>query len=159
MNIELVPALIQQFRETMEGDVGTSWITDGKVDSGVLGLIATISPEQAFAAPAAGHRSIAEHVEHIRFALALTDERLQGLDPQADWGSSFDIADRTAAGWTNQQRELRETYDKVLARFSQWKSTPAQDWTPINLAGLTAMTAHNAYHLGSIRQIAIAVRQ
>jgi hypothetical protein len=158
MHVEIIPTLVQQFRETMEGDVGSSWITDGKADSGVLGFIENIPPEIAFHAPVPGHRSLAEHVKHLHFALALTHLRMQGQDPRADWGSSFDLSDRTPAGWEQLKRELRNVYNDVMIVVNNQAKIPLADWPPIYVVGLATMTAHNAYHLGAIRQIAIAAR-
>ena len=67
MQVEIIPALVEQLRETMEGNVGASWITDGKADSGVLGFIATLPAPDALRAPVAGHRSVAEHVRICDF--------------------------------------------------------------------------------------------
>ena len=51
MQVEIIPALVEQLRETMEGNVGASWITDGKADSGVLGFIATLPAPDALRVP------------------------------------------------------------------------------------------------------------
>jgi hypothetical protein len=158
MQVEIIPALIQQLRETMEGDVGASWITDGKTDSGVLGFIATLSPADALRAPTAGHRSVAEHVAHLHFALVLTHKRMQGQDPPADWGSSFNLADPTPAAWEQLKQDLRNAYDAVLNVVTEQAKIPLADWPSIYVVGLAAMTAHNAYHLGAIRQIAQFVK-
>jgi len=47
----------------------------------------------------------------------------------------------------------------MLAILQESRSKPVQDIPPINLVGLAATIAHNAYHLGAIRQIAQVVRQ
>lgn len=46
----------------------------------------------------------------------------------------------------------------MLAFLQERRAVPVQDWPTIHLAGLAAITAHNAYHLGAIRQIARVVR-
>jgi hypothetical protein len=158
MHVEIIPTLIQQLRETMEGDVGSSWITDGKSDSGVLALIETLLPAEAVRAPADGRRSVAEHVAHLDFALALTKLRMQGQDPRADWGSSFNLVDATPAGWKKLKLDLREAYEDVLAVVNEQAKVPLAHWPPIYVVGLAAMTAHNAYHLGAIKQIAQFVK-
>lgn len=162
MQAEFVPALIDQFRETFEGQMGPDacWIVDGPPASAVLGTIDALSAEQAFAAPVPGGRSVAAHVEHLRFALDLTHGRLNGQDPPADWASSFDLppaADESPAArtvlWTALRRDLRRAYRAVVEVIEARRAIPPQDWPGIRLAGLAAMTAHNAYHLGAIRQI------
>lgn len=160
MHVELIPTLIDQFRETFEGEVmaGWCWITDGPPESAVLGAIEPLTPEQAFAAPTPGGRSVAAHVAHLRFALDLTLRRLRGENPPADWTSSFDLAGATPEHWAALKRDVRSAYEGVVAFLQERRDVPVQDWLPIDLAGLTAMTAHNAYHLGAIRQVARVVR-
>ena len=160
MNIDAVPTLIDQYRETFEGEVtpGMCWITDGPADSAVFGTIDALTAEQAFASPVPGARSIASHVAHLRFALDLTGERMRGANPPADWAGSFDVADRSPQGWEALKRDLRRAYEAVLAVLRESRGKPVQELPPINLVGLAAMTAHNAYHLGAIRQIARVVR-
>jgi hypothetical protein len=160
MNVDVIPTLIEQFRETFEGEVrpGSCWITDGRPDCGVFGVIETLSVEDAFAEPTPGGKSVAAHVEHLRFSLDLMIERCQSKDPRPDWKSSFNIPPASADAWASLQTELRRAYDGVLEIINAQRDTPPQDWQPIHLVGLAAITAHNAYHLGSIRQIARVVQ-
>jgi hypothetical protein len=159
MNIAVMPTLIEQFRETFEGRVpsGRCWITDGRPDAAVLGAIEPLSADEAFAAVVTGGKSIAAHVAHLRFSLDLTAERLRGNDPPAEWSTSFNVPAPSADAWTSLQRELRRAYNAVLAILEERQDTPLQDWPPIHVAGLAAITAHNAYHLGAIRQLARVV--
>ena len=160
MNIDTVPVLIDQFRETFEGEVtpGMCWITDGTPQSTVFGVIEALTPEQALAAPLPGARSIAGHTAHLHFALALTARRLRGEDPPADWSKSFDLADASPRGWEALKRDLRSAYDGVLAILQESRGKQVREIPPINLVGLAATIAHNAYHLGAMRQIVQVVR-
>ena len=159
MEVDTIPTLIDQFRETFEGEVrpGWCWITDGTPDSAVFGTIDRLDAEQAFASPVPGARSVAAHAAHLRYALDLTFERLQGNNPSADWKSSFDVEDATPAGWEALRRALRHSYGAVLALLEERRNESVTDWPPINLVGLAAMTAHKSYHLGAMRQIAKVV--
>ncbi len=161
MNIETMPTLIDQYRETFEGEVtkGMCWITDGTHESAVFGAIDALTPEQALASPTPGARSIAAHTAHLRFALDLTATRLRGENPPADWASSFNLRDSSPAGWESLKRDLHRAYDTVLAILQESRGKQVQELPPINLVGLAATIAHNAYHLGAIRQIAQVVRQ
>jgi hypothetical protein len=161
MNIDTMPTLIDQFRETFEGAVtpGMSWITDGTPESAVIGTIEPLTAQQALASPVPGARSVAAHVAHLHFALALTARRFRGENPPADWGKSFDVADPSPKGWDTLRRDLRHAYDAMLAVLQESRDKPVQDIPPIKLVGLAATTAHNAYHLSAIRQIAQVVRQ
>ena len=159
MHIEIIPTLVHQLRETMEGANGPTWIVDHKSDAGVFGVIDAISAEQALRPIAPGNRSIAEHVKHLQFSLALTHLRMQGQDPKADWLSSFDLPDASADGWEQLKRDLRKSFDDVLTVVTEQAKVPLAGWPPIYVVGLVAMIAHNAYHLGAIKQIAIATRE
>jgi hypothetical protein len=161
MNIDAMPTLIDQFRETFEGEVtpGWCWITSGPPDSAIFGTIEPLTAEQAFAPPVAGARAVANHVAHLRFAMDLTAKRLRGENPPADWPNSFNVADQSTQGWDALKRDLHRAYDAILAILQESRGKQVQDLPPINLVGLAAATAHNAYHLGAIRQIAQVVRR
>ena len=160
MDIDAVPTLIDQYRETFEGEVtpGMCWITDGRPDTAIFGTIAPLTYEQAFARPAPGGKTVAAHVEHLRFTLDLTVRRLNGENPPADWKSSFITPPPSAEAWAHLQSELRRAYGEVLSILQRSRNLAPDDWPPIQLVGLSALTAHNAYHLGAIRQIANVVR-
>lgn len=160
MELQAMPVLIDHFRETMEGKFENSaaWITDGRKDSGVFGSIAPLSHQQAFAAPVPGARSVAAHTEHLRFSLDLMFERMQGNNPKADWQGSFNLPPASAEAWTGLQSELHRAYAAVLEVLQLQRSTPVENMPPLHVAGLSALTAHNAYHLGAIRQIAKVVQ-
>jgi hypothetical protein len=84
---------------------------------------------------------------------------MQGQDPKAEWWSSFDLPDATANGWEQLKRDLRKSYDDVLRVVNEQAKVPLADWPPIYVVGLAAMIAHNAYHLGAIKQIALIVKK
>jgi hypothetical protein len=46
-----------------------------------------------------------------------------------------------------------------LGVVNEQAKVPLTDWPPIYVVGLAAMIAHNAYHLGAIKQMAIAVKK
>ncbi len=155
MQIDLIPTLIEQFRENFEGEItsGQCWITDGPPASSVFGTIVPLNADQAFAPPAPGARSVAGHVAHLHFALVLTLKRLNGDNPPADWSKSFDVPPASDDAWKALQRDLRKAYDGVVTFLETHRANPIDQWPPLNVVGMTAMTAHNAYHLGAIRQI------
>lgn len=161
MNVDLIPTLIDQYRETFEGEVtkGMCWITSGTRESALLGTIDAVTPQQAFMPTTVNGRSIAAHAEHLRFTLALTLRRLHGENPAADWSKSFDLPEQTPESWAKLKSDLRHSYQAVLDFLQERRLAPVEDWQPIHVAGLCAMTAHNAYHLAAIRQIAKVVQQ
>lgn len=158
MDVQVMPTLIDQFRETIEGQVGDwTWIIDPKPDAGLLAILDAISHERAFAKPPTSTHNIAAHVAHLRFTFDLTLKRARGEDPIADWASSFNLPAPSAAAWDTLRDDLRAAYHALLDEFNQYRETPPQDMLPIHLVGLAAMSAHNAYHLAAIKQIARAV--
>jgi hypothetical protein len=161
MHVDVIPTLIDQYRETFEGEVqpGMCWIVDGRRTSALFGTLETLAAAQAFASPVPGARSVAAHVAHLHFALDLTLRRLNGENPAADWPGSFELRDDASpVAWDRLRQDVRAAYDGVLAFLEQRRDAPPQDWPPIHLVGLVATIAHNAYHLAAIRQIAQVVR-
>ncbi len=160
MQIDLTPTLIDMYRETFEGKVrpDMSWIVSGPAEDSVLGSLAGLSSDEAYATTSPGRKSIAAHVAHLKFTLELTLKRLHGENPAADWPSSFNVGESSQTAWGQLQRELRSAYDGVLAYFDRMRDQPISQWQPIHVAGLAAMIGHNAYHLGAIRQLILNVR-
>ena len=161
MHIDLTPTLIDMYRETFEGAVKPDWcwIVSGPAEASVLGSLAGLTAEEAYAAPAPGRNSIAAHAAHLRYTLNLTHKRLRGENPSVNWEGSFEAGEPGPVAWEVLQRELREAYDQVLAFFDAHRSQPVAEWLPIHVAGLAAMIGHNAYHLGAIRQIMIGLHR
>lgn len=161
MQIDLTPTLIDMYRETFEGEVKPDWcwIVSGPAEASVLGSLAALSAEDAYAVPAPGRKSIAAHAAHLKYTLELTLKRLHGENPPSDWPSSFVVGEPSPAAWTQLQRDLRTAYDAVLAFFDRMRDQPISAWQPIHVTGLAAMIGHNAYHLGAIRQLMLDVRR
>jgi hypothetical protein len=162
MHVDVIPTLIDQYRETFEGEVrpGVCWIVDGRRNAALFGTLDPLTAAQAWAQPVPGARPVAAHVAHLRFSLDLLLLRLKGQDPRADWAASFDLPDEVFdERWQALRRDLRTAYEGVLGFLQQRRDVPPQDWPPLHLVGLTATIAHNAYHLAAIRQIAQVVRR
>ena len=161
MQIDLVPTLIDMYRETFEGEVkpGWVWIVSGRPEESVLAGLATQTAAEAYAVPAPGRKSIAAHARHLQYTLELTLKRLHGENPHTDWPNSFQVAETSDEAWNTLQRGLRDAYSAVLAFFDLSRAKPVDEWPPIHVVGLAAMTAHNAYHLGAIRQLMLDGRR
>lgn len=158
MQVELTPTLIDMYRETFEGSVRPNWcwIVSGPAEQSVLGSLASIGADKAYAASAPGRRSIAAHAAHLKYTLELTLRRLQGENPPVDWEGSFEPGEPSPQAWQQLQQDLKTAYDAVLAFFNTMREEPLSAWQPIQVAALVAMTGHNAYHLGAIRQLIVA---
>lgn len=149
MDIDAPSALIGQFRETFEG-TEPPWITSGGPASGIFGTIRDVDDAKATAEPFPGGKTIAGHVAHLIFSLELFLDRLKGGNPPADWGSSFDLNGRD---WASLESQLRVSYNACLAEMRSHLTMPIAEWPAIHVVGISAMTAHNAYHLGALRQL------
>ncbi len=151
MDVNAAHALIDQFRETFEG-TRPNWITDGRPETAVLGLLDSFTEAQSHRPPAPGARTVAEHTAHLWYSLDLFLKRVRGEDPKAEWETSFDLHGRD---WATLKSDLRSAYEACLEVLAGNRDKPIDQWPPIHIAGLSAMTAHNAYHLGAIRQIGL----
>jgi hypothetical protein len=160
MQVDLTPTLIDMYRETFEGAVrpGWHWIVSGPAEDSVLGSLAGLTADEAYATAGPQRKSIAAHAAHLKYTLELTLKRLDGENPATDWPGSFEVGEQSAAAWERLKRELRAAYDAVLGWFDRLRERPIAEWQPIHAAGLAAMIGHNAYHLGAIRQLVLDVR-
>ncbi len=158
MQIELTPTLIDMYRETFEGSVRPNWcwIVSGPADQSVLGSLAAVKADEAYTPPGPDRRSIAAHAAHLKYTLELTLQRLHGENPPVDWEGSFETGEPSPQAWEHLQRDLRAAYEAMLAFFDAMREEPISAWQPIQVAALAAMTGHNAYHLGAIRQLIVA---
>ncbi len=158
MQIELTPTLIDMYRETFEGAVEPDWcwIVSGPADASVLGSLASVGADAAYARSAPARRSIAAHAAHLKYTLELMLRRLQGKNPPADWERSFDTGEPSSEAWQRLQQDLKAAYEAVLDFFNLMRDQPISAWQPIQVTALAAMTGHNAYHLGAIRQLMVA---
>lgn len=158
MQIELTPTLIDMYRETFEGSVRPNWcwIVSGPADQSVLGSLASVGAEEAYTPAAPGRRSIAAHAAHLKYTLELTLRRLHGENPPVDWDGSFEPGEPSPQAWQQLQQELQTAYGSVLEFFNAMREEPLSAWQPIQVTALAAMTGHNAYHLGAIRQLMVA---
>ena len=160
MQIDLTATLIDMYRETFEGAVQPDWfwIVSGDPARSVLGTLAAVSWEQAVQSPGPGRKTIAEHAAHLRFTLEITLQRLQGTDPEVDWARSFETEIHGPDDWARLQTQLHSQYAALLDFFTAQRQRPLADWNPLHVAVLTAMTGHNAYHLGALRQLVLETR-
>ncbi|MBX7212424.1 MAG: hypothetical protein K1X39_00290 [Thermoflexales bacterium] len=94
--------------------------------------------------------TLAAHVRHMAFYLRVADGYVRGTDrTRKDWGAIWRAANVvTEAEWAAAIAELREGYRLAQALLADADAAKDPDW----VAGATALIAHNAYHLGEIRQ-------
>jgi hypothetical protein len=148
-------SLLMVLDEAYEGpaDPRGTWFTNNALDSGVLGTLRETSAADASRAPFAGARSIAAHASHVRFSLDISTRWLRGETPDGDWNESWAIETVDEPAWSELRGRIEGGYralrDVLEAR---------EEWDEQRLAGAAGAVAHAAYHLGAIRQLAIAAR-
>ncbi|MBC7804666.1 MAG: hypothetical protein H7145_00755 [Akkermansiaceae bacterium] len=140
--------LLEETFENVQGaflDKGTS----------LLQTLASLSSEQASVPVSESGASIAGHVEHTRFYLAVLLDAAHGkLTGTIDWEQSWQVKTVTPEKWTALQAALRETYQQVLTLVKT-----EGNWEDEEHVGDTmAILAHTAYHLGAIRMALAVVR-
>lgn len=124
-------------------------------DPGLLASLEPLSAAQASSAHAGG-ASIAAHVDHVRYGLALLNRWLAGAEAPwvgADWTASWKKNAVSDAEW----RALRDELRRELTTWVAAMRTP-RELNERALGWLMGSIAHLGYHLGAIRQIDRAAR-
>lgn len=125
---------------------------------GDAGLLASLDkiPAPAASSTHAGGASIAAHVDHVRYGVALLNAWLAGADApwkNADWTASWKRNVVDEAAW----RRLRDELRRELTTWIDGMRAP-RELTERELGWLMGSIAHLAYHFGAIRQIDRAAR-
>lgn len=138
-------------------------VPSGAKDSFMLnigdpGLLASLEPLSAAQASSThtGGASIAAHVDHVRYGLALLNRWLAGAEAPwvgADWTASWKKNAVSDAEW----RALRDELRRELTTWVAAMRTP-RELNERALGWLMGSIAHLGYHLGAIRQIDRAAR-
>jgi hypothetical protein len=135
--------------ELIDGAGDTAFILNPH-DPGLLASLDRLSAQQASALPPRGGASVAAHVDHLRYGLALLNRWQRGESP-------FEDADY-AASWTRTAVSELE-WDVRRAALSReahgWRRAfeTLRDPSPLEWHGVVGSVAHLAYHMGAIRQI------
>jgi hypothetical protein len=146
-------ALLELFSEAYTGpNHAYTWFIDNAPGSGLFGTLDALSAEEASRAGPSG-ATIAAHVEHLRWSLALANAFTRGEEPKADWKASWTVRTVDAKAWERLRSELRQEYETLHAALER-----QEDFSdPQMLRGILALVPHAAYHLGAIRQLRLAV--
>jgi len=150
----VLPALLSELvNGSPDPSVGTFMLNRG--DPGLLRALDQISAERA-STTATGGATIAAHVDHVRYGLALLNRWASGeASPwkTADWTASWKKQVVTDDEWRRLRDDLRreaDSWHRHLGTISGLSDTAAK-W-------VAGSVAHLAYHLGAIRQIDRATR-
>jgi len=132
-------------------DPPETWFSDDEADSGILGIIARVSADQASrSVDGTGARgsTIAANVEHLRWSLANANGALQGAPYRTDWHTSWDLIQSDPAAWDELRAGLRKEFDTLCSLLKTQQDLPGA-----YLNGVLALVPHAAFHLGLIRQM------
>ena len=124
-------------------------------DPGLLRQLDTIDASAASSRPMPGKSTIAAHIDHVHYGLAMLNRWAAGdanpwagSDPNASWQRTTVTEDQ----WRTLRNALRQEVD-------QWRKVVATRTSWDNMAATVAIStaAHTAYHLGAIRQILLGL--
>lgn len=148
---------LERYRELLEGmpEGEPTWVTSGGRAGGVYGAIAALSAEQASRPFPDGGATLAAHVNHLRWAIALVNGYYRGQEPGADWSESWAVSTVDQAQWQALQQELRKEGEQLLAN-AEAKHPWGDEFAA---TGCLSSLGHTAYHLGAIKQMVRAVSQ
>ena len=149
-------ALSKLLAEIFNGPPGDEAYLLNPGDPGLLRQLDTISAATASARPISGKATIAAHVDHVCYGLALLNRWAAGeANPwaTADWNASWNRAAVSEEQWNDLRKSLRHEADT-------WRKAVAarNEWDEISAAGALSSAAHTAYHLGAIRQMLAAAK-
>ena len=148
-------ALSNMLIELFNGPPGQEAYVLNTGDPGLLRQLDMIDAKAASQRPMAGKTTIAAHVDHLQFGLAILNRWAAGEpNPWAgvDWNASWQRTTVTDEQWQALRAGLRQEADK-------WRKVAATrtDWDNLGASAALSTAAHTAYHLGAIRQILAAV--
>lgn len=139
---------LELFSEAYTGpNFDYTWFIDNAPGSGLFGTLAAMSAAEASRAGPSG-TTVAAHVEHLRWSLALANAFARGEQPQPDWQASWKVTTVDTDSWEDLRADLRQEYDTLYAALAKQEDVSGQ-----MLTGILALVPHAAYHLGAIRQL------
>jgi hypothetical protein len=124
-------------------------------DAGLLASLDQLSASNASVTHAGG-ASIAAHVEHLRYGLALLNGwAAGGVTPwqDIDWTASWRKTVVSDAEW----RSLREELHREASAWAEAIRVP-RDMKEVEAGWMAGSIAHLAYHFGAIRQMDRSIR-
>ena len=149
-------ALVKMLVEIFDGPPGQWAFVLNPGDPGLLRQLDSITADEASRRPMAGKTTIAAHVDHVHFGLAILNRWAAGdanAWAGADWNASWQRTTVSEEQW----RVLR---DGLRAEAEKWRAVVSArtDWDDLAASAALSTAAHTAYHLGAIRQILAGIR-
>lgn len=151
----IASTLATLFRELIDGVPRDPSYMLNTGDAGLLASLDNISSTDASRIHAGG-ASIAAHVDHLRYGIALMNQWRSGVKnpwANADWTMSWRKTAVSDEEWKQLRADLRGQTHQWLGALGA-----ARELDETQLTYMMASIAHLAYHLGAIRQMDRAVR-
>ena len=142
----------QLLKETFEGPPAQEPSAFLNKGTGLFQTLDGISAEVASSQARSGGSTIVAHTEHLRFYVVVHDKLLRGSTEEIDWDESWRIKSVNSAEWDDLKQELRRAYSTLNEHLRAVES-----WGEDEISVATSVIAHTAYHLGAIRQLALAL--
>jgi len=149
-------ALSRMLIEIFNGPPGQEAYVVNPGDPGLLRQLDTIDAKTASTRPSPGQTTIAAHVDHVQFGLAILNRWAAGEKNPfagADWNGSWQRTTVSEEQWRVLRDGLRNEADK-------WRQAvdARTDWNSMAASIALSTVAHTAYHLGAIRQMLATLR-
>jgi len=148
-------ALSKMLTEIFDGPPGREAYLLNPGDPGLLRQLDSIDASTASSRPKHGRTTIAAHIDHVHFGLAILNRWAAGetnpwagADPNASWQRATITDD-----------EWRTLRDALRREAEEWRKGVAARtiWDDMVAAVALSTAAHTAYHVGAIRQILAAL--
>ena len=140
--------LAQELHAGGEPGKGT-WVLDTTPGHDLLGVMASLSAEQASQAPIGGKPTIAGVCEHMRFGIEYANHQIRHDGLKMDWADSWNVTTVDDAQWAALQDAVREQYDAMMAFIDG-----NEDWSDKDaVTDIFGIIAHTSYHLGAVKQM------
>ena len=148
----VIESISTLFSEAYRGPAGPAspWFIENEPNSGVLGIIADISSDEASwsSKPNEPGTSIAGRVEHLRWSLTDANCALHGKPYEGNWKESWNTDETNQIKWEKLKKELQVEFEALLETIHQQNELKGDC-----LTGIMALIPYAAYHLGTIRQL------
>jgi hypothetical protein len=154
----VIGSVVELLTEAYEGppDPSRTWFIDNEPDSGVLGILAGVSAEEASISVDGSRNTgttIASNAEHLRWSLSAMNAAIRG-EPLGKWEESWRLLEADEIAWDRLRSALRSEFEGLRQALNSQTELPEE-----YLSGLLALVPHAAYHLGTIRQMIERVRR
>ncbi len=128
-----------------------TWFVNPGPEGGLFGTIDGLTAKQASTPATEGGRSIAAHVEHLRWSLANANVVARGEAWNENWSESWRVQTVSQAEWDRLRADIRREFETLQKALQSKQGVPDDMQT---LTGVCSLAPHAAYHLGAIKLIA-----